>query len=231
MSADIQGLTEREQMSFDIFGFVVLRDFYNDRVAEVSAAFDKVFAESNDHFVMDGSVDAHTATDPATPDMARQVLGDFVGRDPVLADLAADERLHAILEQVLGSGYSFIGSDGNLMSCDLSWHIDSPAHQPQKYVKVFYYLDPLTESTGALRMLPGSSNGDDAYSMELRKALVGPILRGGEPVLDLEDIPYFVAETQPGDVIVSRFETIHSSFGGKPGRRLFTLNYAQPKSA
>ena len=40
------------------------------------------------------------------------------------------------------------------------------------------------------------------------------------------DIPCFPLESQPGDVVMFDQNTWHASFGGKTGRRMFTLNFA-----
>ncbi len=43
--------------------------------------------------------------------------------------------------------------------------------------------------------------------------------------LEPRDVPSFALESQPGDVVFFSHQLWHASFGGRSGRRMFTLNY------
>ena len=43
--------------------------------------------------------------------------------------------------------------------------------------------------------------------------------------LEPRDVPSFAIESQPGDVVFFSHQLWHASFGGRSGRRMFTLNY------
>ena len=45
--------------------------------------------------------------------------------------------------------------------------------------------------------------------------------------VDGSKLPGFPLESQPGDVVFFNQRLWHSSFGGKTGRRMFTLNYGE----
>jgi ectoine hydroxylase-related dioxygenase (phytanoyl-CoA dioxygenase family) len=58
--------------------------------------------------------------------------------------------------------------------------------------------------------------------------------RGGEYTPNSEpfgvppsEMPGFSLESQPGDVVLFNQRLWHSSFGGRTGRRMFTLNFGQ----
>jgi ectoine hydroxylase-related dioxygenase (phytanoyl-CoA dioxygenase family) len=44
--------------------------------------------------------------------------------------------------------------------------------------------------------------------------------------LDPCDVPAFAIESQPGDVVFFSYQLWHASFGGRSGRRMFTLNFS-----
>jgi hypothetical protein len=43
-----------------------------------------------------------------------------------------------------------------------------------------------------------------------------------------DEIPSYVLETDPGDLVVWSFRTIHASFGGDARRRLFSMSFREP---
>ena len=43
--------------------------------------------------------------------------------------------------------------------------------------------------------------------------------------VDPRDVPAYAIESQPGDVVFFSYQLWHASFGGRSGRRMFTLNY------
>ena len=43
--------------------------------------------------------------------------------------------------------------------------------------------------------------------------------------VDCDEIPSWTVANQPGDAVAINFRTMHATFGGADGRRLFTMNY------
>ena len=125
-------------------------------------------------------------------------------------------------------------------------------------IKVAFYLDPVNKDTGCLRVIPGSNHNpfhDQLWSLshfsvpESEVPRVRPqILEkwtkdGGDPQkseqwftdkdLNLfgsapRDIPAFAIESEPGDAVFFSHMLWHASFGGRAGRRMFTVNYGAP---
>ena len=66
-----------------------------------------------------------------------------------------DDRVYGPVEQLIGEPPLWIESDGNLYVGDTYWHPDGHVTRPL-WIKVALYLDPLTEESGCLRVIPGS---------------------------------------------------------------------------
>ena len=90
------------------------------------------------------------------------------------------------------------------------------------------YLQPTTADRGALRVIPGSH----------KKPLHEDLLRIGVKGFDEddsqflkrsglsgEDIPCYIFESNPGDVITFNEWTWHAAFGGYQDRRTCTFNF------
>ena len=115
----------------------------------------------------------------------------------------------------------WIGSDGNLYVGDTHWHPDNRAKY--RRIKVAFYLDHVTKDTGCLRVIPGS-----------HRPVLHDDLKEQWPVDDAAESPYGVAgseipsyplESTPGDVVFFNQNLWHASYGGRTGRRMFTLNF------
>ena len=117
-------------------------------------------------------------------------------------------------------------SDGNLAhAVDVRWHPDlyaAPLEVP--HIKIIFYLDSQTADSGALRVIPGTNHWNETFAQNVRTSTVRdrPVeVYGVEP----QDLPSFVIETEPGDVIVNSYRTLHASFNGGLRRRYFTIGY------
>ena len=125
-------------------------------------------------------------------------------------------------------------------------------------IKVAFYLDPVDKNTGCLRVIPGSNHNpfhDQLWSLSRFNVPASEVPRvrplildkwakdGGDPKkadqwftdekMNLfgtapQDIPGFAIESQPGDAVFFNHMLWHSSFGGRAGRRMFTLNFGAP---
>lgn len=83
--------------------------------------------------------------------------------------------------------------------------------------KLAIYLDSLTAETGALRLIPGS------HRPPLHDEITR--LRDNGMLEDGASVPAYAAEVQPGDVVAFNWPTWHASFGGRPDRRMCTVDF------
>ncbi len=160
----------------------------------------------------------------------RQAVVGFVAQDEGLYSLLEDDRIYQTVEQLLGPGFVWVGSDGNLYVGNTGWHPDNGKWMTDLIIKMAFYLDPVTKDTGCLRVIPGS---------HLRG--LGEQLRELRPTESAADSPYGVdgryvpcvaLESEPGDVVVFDQRLFHASYGGKTGRRMFTINFmTEPRNA
>jgi ectoine hydroxylase-related dioxygenase (phytanoyl-CoA dioxygenase family) len=203
-------LSAEQKNHFETFGFLLMPRYYSaDEASAISQAFDDV-------------LDHDRQGQPFRGDKRQAVLG-VIEKHPVLTSLADDDRIYEPIEQLLGPDFVWIGSDGNLYVGDTRWHPDSDLLGYGR-IKVAFYLDPVTRDTGCLRVVPGSH----------RPPLHDDLKRLREPGADPtatpfgvapRDLPQFPLESQPGDVVFFNQALWHASFGGRTGRRMFTLNF------
>ncbi len=134
-------LTQEQLNHFDTFGFIVWRQAFSpDEIATIIAQFEEVLAEDRQGQGFAGD--------------KRQGVHGFLELREDLSKLLEDDRIYVSIEQLLGSGFVWIGSDGNLYVGDTRWHPDNSASY--RRVKVAFYLDPVGAHTGCLRVIPGS---------------------------------------------------------------------------
>ena len=203
-------LTTEQIAHFETFGFVIRRQCFSaTEMAEISRAFDDVLAADRKGQPFHGA--------------ARQAVLGFIEKRPLLSGLVEDDRIYQPLEQLLGSGFVWIGSDGNLYVGDTDWHPDG-SELDYGRIKVAFYLDRVTKDTGCLRVIPGS------HQLPLHAALDplhGQRAESGLRPFDTDGpgVPSFPLESQPGDVVFFNQNLWHAAFGGKTGRRMFTMNF------
>lgn len=110
------------------------------------------------------------------------------------------------------------------------------------------YLEPVSKETGCLRVIPGShlpplheelepmrhlrhmQSGYSGKTTAVREMAGGhkSQISGAEPFgVPAPEMPGFPLESRPGDVVLFNQRLWHSSFGGRTGRRMFTLNFGQ----
>ena len=233
-------LTAAQISHFETFGFIVTRQAFSpDEVADITRDFVDILEEDRQG-------------QPFAGETRHAVLA-FVEKRPLLRKLVEDDRIHGPIEQLLGPNFIWRGSDGNLYVGDTAWHPDAAGIELNyTRIKVAMYLDPVTADTGCLRVVPGShrlplhkdleplrywrvkqtiaeGRGTDK-DLEQFRALVGD---DDEPIFGVQppDLPGFPLESEPGDVVFFNQHIYHSSFGGRTGRRMFTMNFAEaPKT-
>ncbi len=219
-------LTDQQTSFYRTFGFLRLEGLFRDRVADLQAGFDEVFSNAESQF-LDPANPYHRARDPQFSERTRELISGFIDKSDKLSWIRDDPRVTSIASALLGDGYVYAESDGNIMNCDVLWHVDAYGALAQhEHIKLFFYLDPLHRDAGALRMIPGSHLTDSPFGKQLRKHLILDPDRGPEVYgIDLDQVPSWSLEVEPGDVIVGNFRTVHASFNGQAGRRLFTVNF------
>lgn len=216
---------------FNTFGFICQRAWFSSTEMEsLRTAAQGLFVEDARDHGFDGT--------------ERQQIQGFVERHAKLVDLLDDDRIVDIATQLLGPDFIWIGSDGNRYVGETGWHPDG-SNLSYRRIKFLFYLDPLGRESGALRLIPGSHL--DSLHSSLRRLLqrrdetitpygVMASRRGnrtgsGFGVLASE-LPSIAIETNPGDVVLFDQNIWHSSFGGRAGRMMFTMNFGEaPKNA
>jgi Phytanoyl-CoA dioxygenase (PhyH) len=193
---------EHDRRFFETFGFLQVPGALHDEIEWINGEFDQVFIDQN-------------------------VVHDGTARTMVLGFIARRERLFGILELpiieellacLLGLDASYIGSDGNYYTGDTQWHADG-AHAVGTFIKIAFYLDPVDEGSGALRVIPGSHRLSDP-EWKARQAAASQDLWN----IPGESVPATVLRSRPGDLVVFNHNLMHSSWGGNDKRRMFTIN-------
>jgi len=207
-------LTAEQVRFYETFGFLVVKEAFSPaEIAAIGDSFDQVLDEDrwgNDF-----------------PGDERQEVQGFLEQRADLYRLLEDDRIFTSVEQLLGPGFVWIGSDGNLYVGDTRWHRDS--QESYQRVKVAFYLDPVDEDTGCLRVMPGSHLPG---MIELLRRESWP---DAEPALSGyrlpgRDLPYFPLVSEPGDLVFFSAQLFHASYGGANGRRMFALRFGAKPS-
>jgi ectoine hydroxylase-related dioxygenase (phytanoyl-CoA dioxygenase family) len=217
------GLSQAQVRFFETFGFLRLPGLFRDEIDEINTAFDEVFAAEG-HPRMETYVELHG-------EERRQIIPQFVTKHPNLDRLRADPRVVGIVTSLLGVNYEYAESDGNLFDCESLWHSDTyGAPMLVHHVKLSFYLDSLRADSGAIRVIPGTQHFKESFATALRNGFREPADIENQFGVDPRDIPAVVLETEPGDLVVWDFRTIHASYNGQVGRRLFSINYREQQS-
>ena len=208
-------LTPHQLAHIDLFGYLVFPGLVSDRIDRIVEEFERTFADHDGRY---GA--AHDGT-------ARSCILPFIDQTEYLASLIDDPRVDGIFTSLLGADYNYLGSDGNFYVGSTNWHSDtdwsgkSRGKPPRTFYKMALYLDPVTATSGALRVIPGSHRYGDSFAEDLQNAL-----RNSQDGLGLsgDNVPAIALESNPGDVVVFNQTTKHSSWGGSRRRRMFTIN-------
>jgi Phytanoyl-CoA dioxygenase (PhyH) len=212
-------LTSQQTTFFDTFGFIRLPGLFRDDIDEISAGFEDAVAAESARF---------ETYEPLHGEERRLIIPQIVDTNPRLARLRTDQRVLGTVTSLLGDDFDYAESDGNLLDCETSWHCDiygSP--MGDRHVKLLFYLDPVRADSGALRVVPGTHYFRETFARTLRKKVEDPTAIDDELGIEPRDLPSVPVETNPGDLLVCDFRTIHASFQGGMRRRLFTMNYRQ----
>jgi hypothetical protein len=209
---------------FGAFGFLILRDAFTPREIE------RIVSEYESGLALVGSIGLEPVGVRGQRNWSNLRLG-----APTLCTLPEDERLGGVAEQLLGADAFAIHCNSNqFCGHETEWHPDAPVGF--RGIKFALYLQPLAAATGALRVIPGSHLPCFAAALTtlgLKGANVGDdrsYLRGSARTV--ADIPCYVCDTKPGDVIVFDVRIWHASWGGSDDRRLVSSDFhAYPTTA
>ena len=206
-------LTPQQQDHFATFGFLRLPQLFSaEEMAAFTTAADALWTQNEE---------------PPVNDEIR--LGQVVERDPLLRGLATDDRVWPAVEALMGPGFIWVGSEGNISNrAEIKWHSDRKYYRsgeehwidyPQ--VKLMLYLDELHRDSGCLRVIPGSHHPDHFVRKNKINVNDAEALYG----IAADEFPGQIAlESDPGDVVIFNHELYHASFGGSQRRRMFTMN-------
>lgn len=219
-------LTEQQINYFEDFGFLRIRGLFVDEIETMREGYEEVFA-NNDALITSEDDWIHYVPEGDYEGDVRHTVGDFVDKSPKLSWLRSDPRVLGIARDLVGEDVVYHGSEGNRMNCNVGWHPDNYMSPLEiKHIKLMFYMDRLDASNGALRVVPGTCHWDESYATRMRRTLgfKNPMKFYG---MNPDDVPAYVLDVEPGDLVIDNYRTIHGSFNGGPGRRLFGINFRE----
>lgn len=196
-------LSQQQLNLFSDFGFLVFRQLLSPEEME---SYSREFNAGLDSWIDGGKHDGKS----------RHYASLMEEQSPFIAGLANDPRFADVAEQLLGKDVLAIAVDGNYHVSDTLWHPDTRSLD-YTAVKFCIYPDPLNGSNGALRVIPGSHR-DPFHSQ---------ISRDPESSYNISqvEVPSYIFESRPGDVLVFNVALWHAAFGGNNSRRQGVVVY------
>jgi ectoine hydroxylase-related dioxygenase (phytanoyl-CoA dioxygenase family) len=221
MIQDNYSLSEAQIQDFEVFGFLVRRNVFTaEEVSRMNDEFDHRLAS------------IIRETDPER----KRIFNNWPNRNPetpFIASVLEDPRIYFPAEQLTGEDSVPVNSNANSYGTNSTWHADTNDHH-LCVIKNVMYLQPTTADHGALRVIPGSHKNplhEDLLRIGLEEGenneprfLEKSGMRG-------EEIPCYIFESNPGDIITFNELTWHAAFGGYRDRRTCTFNFSRnPKT-
>ena len=206
-------LTNQQIRFFDTFGFLKFPGLFAEEIESISEGFEQVWAEH-------GGGHADQPHDHER----RSALAHFIDQNKYLCALIDDPRIEGIAALLLGDDFNYEGSDGNYYVGDTPWHSDG-YYRKYRAIKMSFYLDPLTQDTGCLRVIPGSHRTGDGFADAVHQ-MAADLKENNAPAhreLHGRDVPAVALETAPGDLVMFNQTLKHAAFGGGTKRRMFTI--------
>ena len=216
-------ITAEQKAYFDTFGFIrVPRQFSAEEMEAVTREAEKLWESQRG----------------GGPSSGRsQNIQEMVEKGRVMTQMVVDDRIFGTVEGLLGPGFIWNGSEGNLHFNDGSkitaderaraehgWHTDRP-NEPHATTYSFHlYLDKVTADTGSIRVIPGSHRPplyDDLLPVNEQAADSTVKVYGLGPT----DMPGVALESDPGDIVFFSQKIYHGVFGKQPGRRYLKLRF------
>jgi ectoine hydroxylase-related dioxygenase (phytanoyl-CoA dioxygenase family) len=216
-------LSPQQITYFRTFGYLKLPGLFANDADELIQSFEEVFRDQE--VDMESYVELHNND-------RRRIVFSILSKHPRLNALLDDPRITGLVTQLLGDSWEFADSDGNLFDCESHWHADTyGAPMTQHHLKLSFYLDPLRADSGAIRVIPGTNDWTSEYALKLRRSFQHAEDISGTFGVDPRDIPAVVLESDPGDLILWDYRTIHASYYGNVRRRLFSVSFREIEAA
>jgi hypothetical protein len=213
-------ISEADKRFFETFGFLRIKGLFAPDIDTIIEGFEEVF-EAEHGRTFDTNMALHF-------NEKRSIVPAFATRSDKLTYLLDDPRTTSVVSTLMGKPFEYSESDGNLFYCDTSWHPDSyGAPMSQVHLKLSLYLDPLHGENGAIRMIPGTNFWESEYATTVRGGVYDPDAIEATYGVKPEELPSWTLESEPGDLIVWSFRTVHASFNGGQRRRLFSINFRE----
>lgn len=202
-------LTVHQLTFYNTFGFLILRDFLkSDELKKINTEYESIIA--------------NTLRSKTSPGRHKYVSWPNLGPDtPFTGTLLEDGKICKTAEQLLdGEIYGISCNSGSFVG-ETQWHPDCEKIHFRS-LKFAFYLQPLNDRNGALRVIPGS------HRNPIHDELLKNNLRSDNP----GQAPAHICAVQPGDGVIFDARLWHASSGGSEDRRLITLIYNRvPESA
>jgi len=195
-------MAAQQSAFFETFGFLFFPGLVTADVDWITEGFEEVFTQRAEKH--DGTRRTIAGTDSSER----------------LCRLLDHPKILEVAGGLLGDDFNYLGGDANYYVGDSPWHSDGWHETGPLFVKMAFYLDPVTRDTGCLRVIPGSHWVGGSWRDAVRQAS-RPEQNFG---IAGRDVPSVALETQAGDVVVFNHNLHHASFGGGNRRRMFTLN-------
>lgn len=232
-------LTAAQVRFFRCFGFLKLTGVFSaNEMTRIRQGMEEVFArfdEFPENEVMHKKAAPLHQANKVHDNPERYIIGLIAKRSPHLSWLLEDPRIRAIPAALIGDDYQLVGDSGSLFSCETNWHVDSSvgASIHEFNLKLCLYMDPLRRENGALRIIPGTHCWNDAYAGMVRKNVWPPGRPEGKSLEDMlgiaiDEVPAFVLETDPGDLLLWDYRMLHASFYGGTRRFQWSIDFKEP---
>jgi len=212
---EITMLTEDQVSQFELFGFVVLKNIFDD--SDLTVLRDEFNNAAVRHEKEEGlfnGQDAHTFS--------------MLGEDtPFYSSLLEDPRFYEPASQLFGEDIIALEVNSYRYIGNTPWHYNDGSPNIHGYGPKYQFpiFEPVTVETGALRMIPGSHR--DPWQSDLTKwwPLARESSRSDSGMEYLDKIPCYAAECDPGDAVLFDMRIVHSTFGGAIDRRVTAVTY------
>ena len=204
-------ITPEQKAFFDTFGFIHLRQqFSAEEMEAVTREADKLWEEQRGG---------------GPPSGQSQNIQEMVEKGPVMTQMLVDDRIFGTVEELLGPGFIWNGSEGNLsFSTEHHWHTDRPNDPHATTYSFHLYLDKVRADTGSIRVIPGSHRPplyDDLLPLNEQAADTTMKVYGIGPT----DMPGVAVESDPGDIVFFTQKLYHGVYSKQPGRRYLKLRF------
>lgn len=218
---------------FHTFGALRVPGLFAEEIDLIIEGFEEMFRDFPSEAV-DPKFSLHRPISDEHETPRRRITSDFIERTPKLAWLRDDSRITDLAHALLGDGYLYTGSAGNLFSSYIHWHSDyfRSTVSSQMHIKLALYLDELDAESGALRVMPGTNHPGlfrSALYDEDKAPGFGDLERRFG-IVD-EELPYWALKVHPGDLVVFDDSILHANYNGGGRRRMFSLQFEQAPSA